>query len=67
MINVIVNGRRRELLNPTNLEKFLIDLGISTDFVAVGYNGEVIPKEQYSSITLTDGDVLELVHPVGGG
>lgn len=67
MINVIVNGQKRVFANVLRLDQFLIDLGISPDFVAVGYNGEVIPKEQYPSIILSDGDVLELVHPVGGG
>jgi thiamine biosynthesis protein ThiS len=36
-------------------------------FVAVGYNGQVIKKDQFSQITLSEGDTLEIVRPVGGG
>ena len=44
-----------------------MSFGVNLDHVAVGYNGEVIKKEEYPKVRLTEGDVLEIVRPVGGG
>ena len=67
MINLVVNGKPREADEDTNLEKYLDTFDVNLRFVAVGYNGEVIKKESFSSITLSNGDALEIVRPVGGG
>ena len=50
-----------------NLLDFLVYIGVSSTFIAVAYNGEVLRKEQYEGIAIVDGDNLELVRPVGGG
>ena len=67
MIRLTINGKPRELPAPAALVDFLESLDIATQFIAVGYNGEVIEKEDFHEITLADGDVLEIVRPVGGG
>ena len=67
MIRLTVNGKPQELPAPTGLVQFLESLDIATQFIAVGYNGEVIEKENFDEVTLVDGDVLEIVRPVGGG
>ncbi len=67
MIRLTVNGKPKELPAPTGLVEFLESLDIATQFIAVGYNGEVIEKENFDEVTLADGDVLEIVRPVGGG
>ncbi|MGN0334830.1 MAG: sulfur carrier protein ThiS [Lachnospiraceae bacterium] len=35
--------------------------------IAVECNGEIVPKAQYGTKVLTDGDVIEVVSFVGGG
>ena len=35
--------------------------------MAVGYNGAVLEKQDYAEILLKNGDILEIVKPVGGG
>ena len=67
MITITVNGQRRNLDTPARLPEFLESLGVRTSFMAVAYNGEVLRKEEHAGVTLRDGDVLELVRPVGGG
>ena len=67
MINLMVNGKTREVEVATNLETYLTDFGLDLQFVAVGYNGEVIKKESFAQVTLKNGDTLEIVRPVGGG
>ena len=66
-INLMVNGKPREAEEDINLETYLMGFDVNLKFVAVGYNGDVIKKEQFTDITLQNGDVLEIVRPVGGG
>ncbi len=67
MIRLTINGKPKELPAPTDLVQYLESLDISTQFIAVGYNGEVIEKESFHEVTLVEGDVVEIVRPVGGG
>jgi sulfur carrier protein len=67
VINLVVNGKPREAEENINLEKYLATFDVNLRFVAVGYNGEVIKKESFPNITLSNGDTLEIVKPVGGG
>jgi sulfur carrier protein len=67
MINLMVNGKPREAEDDIDLATYLAAFDVNLRFVAVGYNGQVIKKEQFPKITLRDGDSLEIVRPVGGG
>ena len=65
-INLIVNGKARAAA-ATDLESYLLSFGLNLQFLAVGYNGEVLKKETFAQVRLRDGDTLEIVRPVGGG
>lgn len=67
MINLKINGKDKALEASVDLATYLADIGVNQEHVAVGYNGEVIKKEQFPEVRLGDGDVLEIVRPVGGG
>jgi sulfur carrier protein len=67
MIAMTVNGKPRELKDSVDLATYLASLGVNLKHVAVGYNGEVIKKDRYPQVKLQEGDVLEIVRPVGGG
>ena len=67
MITLTINGKPTELGQPVPLLHFLQDKGVNTQFIAVAYNGTVLRREEFDSITLNQGDVVEIVRPVGGG
>ncbi len=67
MINLTVNGKPRPIEVSVDLESYLDSFGLDLKFVAVGYNGEVVKREQFPEVILQDGDILEIVRPVGGG
>ena len=67
MINLIVNGKSREVQEDTTLEAYLLTFDVNLKFVAVGYNGQVVKKDSYAVTKLQNGDALEIVRPVGGG
>ena len=67
MIAVTINGKPVQLEGSVSLEQFLDERNVNTKFVAVAYNGNVLQKEEYNGVVLDEGDVLEIVQPVGGG
>ncbi len=67
VITVTINGDQRELQGALCLADFLKERGLDRQFVAVAHNGNVLQKSDYPRVTLQDGDVLEIVRPVGGG
>ena len=66
-LNLTVNGKPRQIDASQPLLTFLESLGVNLNFIAVAYNGEVLDKDDFPAITLNDGDILEIVRPVGGG
>lgn len=49
------------------LAAYLEQTGYDKSRLAVERNGEIVPKAQYESTVLADGDELEIVSFVGGG
>ena len=66
-ITITVNGEERRLAHSLRLPELLASLGVRARHTAVAYNGDVLRREEHPNIALKDGDVLELVRPVGGG
>ena len=67
MISLTVNGKPREAQKPVDIQSFLLDIGITQTAIAVAHNGVVIRKTELGTITLQNGDTLEIVRAVGGG
>jgi thiamine biosynthesis protein ThiS len=62
-----VNGIYKQLEESITLEQFLMKEEFSIPKVAVELNGDIVPKLTYNQIVLTESDILEIVHFVGGG
>ena len=67
MLKLMVNGKPRDVEEHVDLVSFLISYDVNLEHVAVGYNGVVLEKDRFSEVLLREGDVLEIVRPVGGG
>jgi sulfur carrier protein len=50
-----------------SVDGLLALLKIKREFTAVAVNREITPKGDYASVTLSDGDKVEIVRPMGGG
>ncbi|GAM08886.1 thiazole synthase [Geobacter sp. OR-1] len=61
-----VNGEVKET-GCSTVSELLQSLQIEPGHVAVELNLAIIPKQQYETMTLNDGDRIEIVHFVGGG
>ena len=67
MITLKVNGKPREIEDGLDLQAYLATIDVNMRFIAVGYNGQVVRKEDFGDVRLHPGDALEIVRPVGGG
>jgi thiazole synthase len=67
MMNLIINGENRSFDGLATVEQLLNKLGLDGRKVAVEQNREIVPKSQYTDITLMEGDKFEIVHFIGGG
>jgi thiamine biosynthesis protein ThiS len=66
-VRVRVNGEELRLPEGASVAALLERLKISFPRVAVERNREILPKKEYPSTVLRDGDVFEVVELVGGG
>lgn len=67
-IALTVNGERRTVAAGTTLAAFLRSLDLDPRLIVVERNREILrDRESFGTLPLADGDVLELVHFVGGG
>lgn len=49
------------------LVDYLAENGYDKRAIAIELNEEILPKDRYPETVLKDGDVLEIVHFMGGG
>jgi thiamine biosynthesis protein ThiS len=62
-----INGESRSFPDGLTVAALVGQLGMKTDRVAVELNLEIVPRSNWDSTYLEDGDKLEIVHFVGGG
>ena len=63
---VMINGEEKEIAGK-NLLEYLKENGFNPEHLVVERNFDIIPKEQYCSVTIQDEDVIEVLRFVGGG
>jgi sulfur carrier protein len=67
MITVTINGRPRQFESELALPELIRRLEITHPRIAVAHNGDVLRREEHDTVTVRDGDNLEIVRMVGGG
>ncbi len=64
---VKINGNSCDSVIGINLHDYLMSASFDHRRIAVEINGIIIPKNQYESTIIEDGDNIEIVNFVGGG
>ena len=67
MIALIINGQARSFPGPLNLAGLIEQLALHNKRIALERNGEIVPRSDFATVELHDGDALEIVVAVGGG
>lgn len=66
-MHVVVNGEVQGVDPGTNLTTLLARFQLQPKQVAIEINCDLVPRRQFDSTTLNDGDRIEIVTLVGGG
>lgn len=66
-MKIVVNGEERDVSEGLTVRELVVLLGLTDGPVAVEKNGEIVRRAQHASEGLREGDVVEIVHFVGGG
>jgi sulfur carrier protein len=65
---VMLNGERHELRDPATVEVAVLATGAPDGRgVAVAVDGEVVPRGEWATTEVRDGQQVEVLHAVQGG
>ena len=67
MITININGTTRQLSESISIATLIEDMSLTGKRIALERNGEIVPRSNYLTQNLLDGDKLEVVVAVGGG
>ena len=66
-ITLMVNGESLELQGSGDIPSLLAQLGANSERVAVMINESIVAREAWPTVTLADGDRVEVLTFAGGG
>jgi thiazole synthase len=66
-LTLTVNGETRRIASGASIADLVRSLELNPQKVAVERNGAIAPRSGLADVFLAEGDVLEIVHFVGGG
>jgi thiamine biosynthesis protein ThiS len=66
-MHLIINGDPRDGIEARSVEELLLELGLDPRAVVVELNRDIVRRPALAATQVADGDVLEIVHFVGGG
>ena len=66
-MELVVNGRRRDVPDRSTVADLVASLGFGAKQVVVEHNGEAVARARFADIRLSDGDRVEVVRAVQGG
>ena len=67
LMEISVNGKPMAVERGITVDGLLTLLDVKREYTAVAVNREVTRKADYATATLSEGDKVEIVRPMGGG
>ena len=66
-IQVLVNGKERAVQSGVTVHELVESFDLNPLLIVVELNREILNRDQFKDVQVSDGDAVELVHFVGGG
>jgi thiazole synthase len=66
-VDIQVNGKNVSCNNGDTLEQLIKQMGLLGKRIAIELNEEIKPADQFNTIQLKEGDIVEVVQAIGGG
>lgn len=66
-MKIVINGESKTVSEKLTIQELIQDLGIAQQKLALEVNQEIVPRSSYSEYLLQSGDIVEIIHAIGGG
>lgn len=66
-MQITVNGQTREVPDNFHAEQLIEMLELTGKRLAMEVNQEILPRSEFGCYQFKHGDVVEIVHAIGGG
>ena len=66
-MHITINGSQENYPTDTAISQLLDTLNLRDKRIALEINREIIPRSEYDTHILSDGDIVEIIHAIGGG
>ena len=66
-MNILLNNKPEKLFDGSTVKKLLENKNIKNKYYAVEINRKIIPKSDYKTYVIKDGDKIEIITAIGGG
>ena len=67
LMKIKINGEETDVTDGLSIFGLLESLRIRPGRVVVERNRDIVPRDSFTATMLAEGDILEIVHFVGGG
>ena len=65
-MQVTINGEPTSLTDINTVDALIAQLDLDGR-LAVEINQQIVPRSQFNSYRINEGDIIEIVHAIGGG
>jgi sulfur carrier protein len=66
-VRIRLNGKDKEVQGGHTVRSLLEELDLHPDMIVVELNRDILERGSYGIVPVSEGDIIELVHFVGGG
>jgi sulfur carrier protein len=66
-MQIVINGESKIVSESLTAQQLLQELGIVEQKLALEVNEEIVPRSTFSRHVIQPGDIVEIIHAIGGG
>lgn len=66
-MQIEINGEIKMVSEKLTAQQLLQELGIAEQKLALEINEEIVPRSSLSVYVIQPGDIVEIIHAIGGG
>lgn len=66
-MKIVINGEEKIVSDKLSIQQLLQDLDMLQQKLALEVNQEIVPRSTFSKHVLQPGDIVEIIHAIGGG
>lgn len=66
-MEIILNGEKENLEGAKTITELLQGLELNPDIVTVSLNGKILKKDEFGTVSVSDGDSVDVLMFMGGG